>query len=288
MKLATFTHDGKTRIGVAVGNELIDLSAAAPEIPTDMRSFLEAGDPALKAARSATGPRIQISDVHLEAPVTNPSKFLGIGLNYADHVAEAGAEKPKAQLWFNKQTTCVNPPNDPIHMPRVSDKLDYEVELGFIIGRRCRHVPKEKAMDMIAGFCIVDDVSVRDWQFHSQTMIMGKSFDTHGPVGPWIVTPDEIGDPHKLSIKCWVNDEIRQDSNTKELIFNCFEQIEYLTKAFTLLPGDIVSTGTPAGVAIGFKPPKYLKVGDVVRMEIEKIGSIRHEVVDEPKETEKF
>lgn len=285
MKLATFTHQGETRIGVVTDAGIIDLSTAAPGLPTDMRAFLEAGAPAMKAAREATGTPLPLSDVHLEAPVMNPSKFLAIGLNYADHIAESKTEMPERQLWFNKQTTCINAPNDPVHKPRVSDALDYEGELGMVIGRKCRHVPKDRAHEVIAGFCIVDDVSVRDWQFHSQTMTMGKSFDTHGPVGPWIVTGDEIGNPHDLDIRTLVNGEVRQDSNTKHLVFNCYDQIAYLSQAFTLLPGDIISTGTSGGVGVAKQPPQFLKVGDKVRIEIDKIGAIEHEVIMEPSDT---
>ncbi len=286
MKLATFTHQGKTRIGVVSDTGIIDLSVAAPELPAEMSAFLAAGAAAMKAARAAAGPPIPLADVHLEAPVMTPSKFLAIGLNYADHIAESKTEKPEMQLWFNKQVSCVNAPDDPIHKPRVSDALDYEGELGMIIGRRCRHVPKDRAHEVIAGFCIVNDVSVRDWQFHSQTMTMGKSFDTHGPVGPWLVTPDEIGDPHALNIRTLVNEEVRQNSNTRHLVFNCYDQIAYLSQAFTLLPGDIISTGTPGGVGVAMQPPNFLKVGDKVRIEIDGIGAIEQAVIREPADTE--
>lgn len=285
MKLATFTHKGKTRIGVVSDAGIIDLSVAAPELPAEMGAFLASGAAAMKVAREATGTLIPLADVHLEAPVMTPSKFLAIGLNYADHIAESKTEKPEMQLWFNKQVSCVNAPGDPIHKPRVSDALDYEGELGMIVGRRCRHVPKERAHEVIAGFCIVNDVSVRDWQFHSQTMTMGKSFDTHGPVGPWLVTPDEIGDPHTLNIRTIVNDEVRQDSNTRHLVFNCYDQIAYLSQAFTLMPGDIISTGTPGGVGVAMQPPNFLKVGDKVRIEIDRIGAIEQEVIREPADT---
>lgn len=285
MKLATFTHDGRTRIGVVTDAGIIDLSTAAPDLPTDMRSFLTAGAAAMTTAREAGGTPIPLAELHLEAPVMTPSKFLAIGLNYADHIAESKTEKPDMQLWFNKQVSCVNAPGDPIHKPRVSDALDYEGELGMIIGRRCRHVPKERAHEVIAGFCIVNDVSVRDWQFHSQTMTMGKSFDTHGPVGPWLVTPDEIGDPHDLTIRTLINDEVRQDSNTRHLVFDCYDQIAYLSQAFTLMPGDIISTGTPGGVGVAMQPPSFLKAGDKIRIEIDKIGSIEHAVIQEPADT---
>jgi len=164
----------------------------------------------------------------------------------------------------------------------VSEKLDYEGELGFVIGRRCRHVPKERAREVIAGYLVVNDVSVRDWQARAPTMTLGKSFDTHGPIGPWIVTPDEVPDPHALDLKTWVNGGLRQSSNTHHMIFNCYEQVEVLSTAFTLEPGDIVSTGTCSGVGVLMKPRGYLKIGDVVRVEVEGIGYIENRVIEEP------
>ncbi len=288
MKLATFSHGGSTRIGVVVGDEIVDLAAAAPGLPTEMKAFLAAGEQALATARSAAksgDARLPLTDVKLEAPILAPPKFIGIGLNYRDHAAESGMDAPKYPMMFNKQSTCVVGPDAPIHLPRASSVLDYEGELGVVIGRRCRHVPRARAPEVIAGYTIVDDVSVRDWQLRVQTMTIGKSFDTHGPMGPWIVTPDEIGDPHALRIQTWINGEKRQDSNTKELIFDSFDLVEHLSTAFTLEPGDVIATGTPAGVGIAFKPPKLLKAGDVVRIEIEGIGALQNEVIDEPEST---
>ena len=287
MKLATFTHGGTTRIGVVDGDEVVDLSAAAPDLPREMVAFLEAGSKAMHAAREALagGARIALADVHLEAPIARPPKFLAVGLNYADHVAESGLETPKHPTIFNKQSTCVTGPTDPIHVPKASHVLDYEGELGFVIGRRGRHVSRDDAIDYIAGYLVVDDATVRDWQFHTPTWTMDKSFDTHGPIGPWIVTGDEIRDPHQLRLRTFVNDELRQESNTKELIFNCFHLVEHLSTAFTLEPGDIVATGTPSGIGIVQKPPKILKAGDVVKVEIEGIGEIVNPVIDEPEDT---
>ena len=284
MKLATFTHQGNTRIGVVEGDEMLDLAASAPDLPRDMLAFLGAGPEALHAARAAMagGPRLALADVHLEVPIARPPKFLAVGLNYADHVAEAGLEPPQHPTIFNKQSTCVAGPTDPIHVPAVSHVLDYEGELGFVIGRRCRHVSRDDARDVIAGYLVVDDVSVRDWQLRVPTWTMGKSFDTHGPIGPWIVTPDELPDPHQLRLRTWVNGDLRQDSSTKELIFDCFTLVEHLSTAFTLEPGDVVATGTPSGVGIGMKPPQLLRSGDVVRIEIEGIGEIENPVIDEP------
>ncbi|MEE9551653.1 MAG: fumarylacetoacetate hydrolase family protein, partial [Gammaproteobacteria bacterium] len=172
-----------------------------------------------------------------------------------------------------------------IHRPRVSEKLDYEGELGIVIGKRCRHVTQGQAIDIIAGYTIVNDVSVRDWQMRSHTWTLGKSFDTHGPIGPWIVTADEIDDPHNLAIKTWVNEDLRQSSNTKHLIFNCYYLIEYLSTVMTLEPGDIISTGTSSGVGVMMKPHCYMKPGDCVRIEIEKIGMLENPVIEEPTET---
>jgi 2-keto-4-pentenoate hydratase/2-oxohepta-3-ene-1,7-dioic acid hydratase in catechol pathway len=233
--------------------------------------------------RSDPGERRALEDVRLLAPV-QPRKFLAIGLNYADHIAESGLEAPEFPFFFNKQITCVVGPGDEVHMPRVSSMLDYEGELAIVIGKRCRHVPLERAAEVIAGYTITNDVSVRDWQLRTPTMTIGKSFDTHGPLGPWIVTGDELGDPHALAIRTFVNGEQRQDGNTREMVFNCFEQVAHLSEAFTLEPGDVIATGTPAGVGAARQPfPEgLLKVGDVVRVEIDGIGALENTVVEEP------
>ena len=223
--------------------------------------------------------------MRLLAPV-RPRKFLAIGLNYADHIAESGMDAPEFPIFFNKQITCVTGPGADVHMPRVSTLLDYEGELAMVIGTRCRHVPVEQAAEVIAGYTITNDVSVRDWQLRTPTMTMGKSFDTHGPLGPWIVTADELGDPHKLGIRTFVNGELRQDGNTADMVFNCFEQVAHLSQAFTLEPGDVIATGTPAGVGAVRQPfPEgLLKVGDVVRVEIDGIGELENTVVAEPQD----
>lgn len=285
MKLATFTDRTGTRIGLVVEDQIVDLSRVRPELPTDMIAFLAAGHEALDAARAAlkgSSGRLKLKDVRLGPPVPKPGKFLAIGLNYADHVAESGLAKPAHPLFFNKQTTCVTGPFDPILMPRDSEQVDYEGEMGFVIGKRCRRVVRKHAHEVIAGYCVINDVSIRDWQFRAQTFTLGKSFDSHGPTGPWIVTPDELGDPHRLEIRTWVNGELRQNSSTNQLIYDCFDQVVALSQACTLEPGDIVSTGTPGGVGMGFKPPKYLKVGDMVKIEIEGIGAIENRVEPEP------
>jgi 2-keto-4-pentenoate hydratase/2-oxohepta-3-ene-1,7-dioic acid hydratase in catechol pathway len=288
MKVATFTHAGTTRLGVVVEDQIVDLAAAAPDLPREMTALLAAGAAALAKAREVAGRatgRLPLGQVRLEAPIRRPPKFLAIGLNYADHIAEAGMQKPEIPVFFNKQSTCVVGPADPVHLPRVSPMLDYEGEMAFVIGRRCRHVPRARAHEVIAGYLVADDVTVRDWQFRVPTWTMGKSFDTHGPLGPWITTPDEVGDPHALEIRTWVNGEQRQHSNTRNLVFDCFAQVAHLSTAFTLEVGDVISTGTPGGVGGLANPPRFLAAGDVVRVEIERLGVIENRVIVEPDDT---
>ncbi len=287
MRLTTFTHRGSRRIGVVTDDGIVDLAEADPSLPRDMIGLLAGGSDALAMARAAAarrGPRIAMGDVVLDAPVPRPPKFLAIGLNYADHVKESGFDAPPFPVFFNKQSTCVTGPHAAIHLPRVSPLLDYEGELAFVIGRRCRHVPRDRARQVIAGYLVCNDVGVRDWQLRTPTMTMGKSFDTHGPLGPWLVTADEIGDPHALELRTWVNGELRQHSNTRELIYDCFAQVEHLSTAFTLEPGDVITTGTPSGVGGARQPPAFLRAGDVVRIEIERIGAIENRVIEEPEE----
>lgn len=284
MKISTFTDQKGRRLGVVRADGLVDLSLAAPELPRNMIGFLAAGDAALLAAKKAVEAAhdvLPIDQVTLNAPVPLPGKILAIGLNYGEHIAETGREPPEHQIWFNKQHNCANDPFAPIAKPSVSDMVDYEAELCFVISKRCKHVPRDRAHEVIGGFFCGNDISVRDWQARTPTMQMGKSFDTHGPMGPWLVTPDEVGDPHDLKVKCWVNDELRQNSNTRHMIFDCYDQIAHLTQAFTLDVGDVIFTGTPDGVGVAKSPPAFLKVGDRVKIEIENVGMIEHGVVAE-------
>lgn len=279
MKLATFVADGSERTGVVVGDGIVDLSGQS--WPSDMIGLISAWSRVKSdVARfvAASKPHFALSQVHLKAPVPRPSKILAIGLNYADHIAETGREPPTRQVWFAKMPSAVNGPFDPVELPKVSTSVDYEAELVFIVGRRCRHVPKEKAAEIVFGYCAGNDVSARDWQYASPQWILGKSFDTHAPFGPYIVTSDELGDPHGLGIRCRVNGETRQDSNTRELVFNVYDQIAHLTQVMTLEPGDVIFTGTPGGVGAAMKPPSFLKSGDVVRVEIDRIGAIEARV----------
>jgi len=284
MKLVTFTHNKLSRVGAVIDNVVID-SLSSTNIPNTMIEFLSAGSQALLAMQtlidSGLG-RFNLADVKLNAPLPRPGKYLGISLNYADHITETGADQPKYPSFFTKQSSCVIGHDDFIHLPKVSDKLDYEGELAFVIGKRCRHVLVEKAHQVIAGFTIANDVSVRDWQARSATMMIGKSFDTCGPLGPWIVTPDELADPHHLSIKTWIDDELRQDGNTQQMIFNCYEMVAYLSQAMTLEPGDVITTGTPSGVGVKMTPRGYMKPGQTVKIEIEGIGILSNEVIEEP------
>lgn len=284
MKLITFTHNGWTRVGAVVDDAVID-GGAYHHIPQNMIEFLAAGPAAITALQaqidSGLG-RLALRDVKLEAPVPRPGKYLGIGLNYADHIAETGREKPDYPTFFTKQSSCVIGHNAAIQRPKVSDKLDYEGELAFVIGRRCRHVPLDKAVDAIAGFTIANDVTVRDWQARSPTWTLGKSFDTCGPLGPWLVTRDEIGNPHALNLKTWVDDELRQQANTAEMLFSCYEMVAYLSQAMTLEVGDVITTGTPSGVGVKMQPRAYLKPGQIVRIEIEGIGELVNPVINEP------
>lgn len=284
MKLVTFTDNKQSRVGAVVDGWVVD-SEGRVDIPATMIEFLAAGPGALVAMQKQIDSgkaRIALNDVKLQAPVPRPGKYLAISLNYADHIAETGKERPEYPSFFTKQSSCVIAHGDAIHRPKVSDKLDYEGELAFVIGQRCRHVPVDQAYRVIAGFTIANDVSVRDWQARSPTMMIGKSFDTCGPLGPWLVTPDEIGDPHNLAIKTWIDDELRQDSNTRHMIFNCYEMIAYLSQAMTLEPGDVISTGTPSGVGVKMQPRGYMKPGQTVRIDIEKIGVLSNPVIEEP------
>lgn len=238
-------------------------------------------DPAERSARAAEpgAPRIPLAGAHLLAPVPRPPKFLAIGLNYAAHVAETGRERPDLPLFFNKQSTCVVGPGEAIEIPRVSEQVDFEGELGMVIGRRCRDVPAAEAHSVVAGYVVVNDVSVRDWQRRSPTMTLGKSFDTHGPIGPWIVTADEVGDPAGRRLRTWVNEELMQDGNTADMITDCGEQIELLSTVCTLEVGDVIATGTPSGVGVARDPQVWLRDGDVVRIEIDGIGTLENPVV---------
>jgi len=286
MKLASFVHAGRASYGVVRDTVVRDLGAV-PDAPANLMALLALGDAghAWLAAEIDTAPTIPLANVHLQAPIPAPRKFLGLGGNYESHLAEArkiNLARPNGQVWFNKQVSCVNGPYDPVHLPAVSSEFDYEGELGVVIGKRCRHVRRDEAMEKVAGFVVVNDMSVRDWQMRAPTHTLGKSFDTHGPFGPWIVTRDELPDPHRLRLRTWVNGEVRQDGNTAEMTHRVEDMLVELSTCFTLEPGDVLTTGSPAGVGGLMDPPRYLRVGDVVRIEIEGIGAIENTVIAEP------
>jgi 2-keto-4-pentenoate hydratase/2-oxohepta-3-ene-1,7-dioic acid hydratase in catechol pathway len=283
MKLLRYSVGaGPVRLGKLVGEMVVDIGGAAPETGHSMRRLLEHFDALRPALETADGERHALSEVVLHAPIDDPQKFLAIGMNYqahADEAAAAGVPVPKSQLWFNKQVSCITGPYSPVDVPRDSDKVDYEAELALVIGRACRHVSRADALGVIAGYMVANDVTARDWQFRSPTYTLGKSFDTHGPIGPWLTTADEVPDPHALEMVLTLNGEERQRTSTGDMIYDIAEQIAYLSTVMTLLPGDVLSTGTPSGVGIAGN--RFMRPGDVVRVEITGLGFIENRFVAE-------
>lgn len=301
MKLATFTYRDPVTdavvgsIGKVVGDTVVDFALACPDLPRDMVGLLSQGEAALARVRTLEAREHPaacrlLDAIVLQAPVTHPRKFLAIGGNYGSHLEEIRRKHPDFKpppgpTFFNKQVSCVQSPGGPIELPTVSDQLDYEIELLVVIGKRCRGVRKERAHEVVAGYCVANDVTVRDWQIASHTMTVGKSFDTHGPIGPWITTPDEARLAEGLRMRLYVNGELRQDGNTRDMLLSIDAQIEYLSTAFTLEPGDLIATGTPAGVGMQMNPVQFLRAGDVVRCEIERLGYLENVVTrQEPSE----
>lgn len=271
MKLATYTHEGQTRTGIVVGDTIVDSGVAGTMI--DLIRDWDALRPAL-AARAAAGGGVPLARVRLEAPVQRPGKIFAIGLNYADHIAESNMATPERQVWFTKAQTSVNAPYAPITIARGTLATDYEVELVAVIGKGGKHIAADEAPATIFGYCVGNDVTERMWQHASPQWSLGKSFDTHAPMGPWIVTADELGNPHDLALRCYVNGEKRQDSNTRHLVFDIWQQVAHLSVGMTLEPGDCLFTGTPGGVGAAMDPRHFLQPGDTVRCEIDGIGHI--------------
>ncbi|WP_424628111.1 fumarylacetoacetate hydrolase family protein [Bradyrhizobium sp. SYSU BS000235] len=278
MKLVRYGAVGEEKPGLLDNSGRIrDLSAHVKDITGDVLS--PAGLAKLAALDPASLPLVEGSPRY-GAPVTGFSKFLAIGLNYADHAAESGMPIPSEPVVFMKANTCICGPNDAIEKPRGSTKLDWEVELAIIIGSRAKYVSEADAMKHVAGYAICNDVSERLFQIErGGQWTKGKSHDTFGPVGPWLVTADEITNPHKLSMWLDVNGQRCQTGSTETMIFNVPKIISYLSGVTTLLPGDIITTGTPPGVGLGMKPPKFLNVGDIVTLGIEGLGAQRQEVI---------
>ena len=308
MRLLTFVAEGYSRVGLEVDGSVVDLAAAYEAVPTreragpallpaDMLTFLWGGDLAMAAAKQveelarkahaagrtlvgAAGQRSEYpaSAVRIAAPIARPGKIICLGLNYADHAAESGHEPPKTPVLFAKYANSIVGPGDPIVLPRASSQVDYEVEFAFVIGKVARNVPLESAYDCVAGYTMLNDVSARDLQMETSQWFRGKSPDTFAPTGPYVVTKDEVADPHALDVRLWLNGELMQKSNTRNLIFDVPSLVHHISKTITLEPGDIVSTGTPGGVGAARKPPVYLKPGDVVRLEIGNLGVLENPV----------
>lgn len=286
MQLATYSMDCKDQLGLVVSNGIVSISKHLQGAPANMieliRRWSEFAGPISELRHRR--PDAQLSEVSLQAPVPRPGKILAIGLNYKDHIEETNMQTPEHQTWFAKMPTSANGPFDPVELPVVSDSLDYEAELVMVIGRRARNVPRSRAHEVVFGFCVGNDVSVREWQLRVTQWVIGKSFETHAPFGPWITTADET-DVNDLGIRCLVNGQVRQSSNTKHLLFDCLAQVEHLSKVMTLEPGDVIFTGTPSGVGLSYQPPAYLKAGDLVRVEIDTLGHIENRVVQGSSET---
>ena len=283
MKLVNFLFKGEKNVGALVDDGVCSFKSISDKYSISMLEFIEQIhelSPEVSKFIDSNPEVIPLSEIEFLPVIERPGKVLAVGLNYKDHAKETGMDLPEVPMIFTKQSTSVLGHQGEIHKPKVSDAVDYEGEMAFVIGKKCRHVSKEEALDVIAGVTICNDVSVRDWQIASPTFTMGKSFDTHCPIGPYIVTMDEISDIHNLKIKTYVNDELRQDSCTDQLIFDCFDLIEHITKAFTLEPGDIIATGTSSGVGVVLG--KYLVPNDVVRIELENVGTLENKVILEP------
>ncbi|MFZ3008700.1 MAG: fumarylacetoacetate hydrolase family protein [Phenylobacterium sp.] len=284
MKLATFQAGGAPQLGAVTGDAIVPLNAAAPGLPGDMTGLI-ATWPRVEAdvrrlAQAGAG-ALPLDSVHLLAPIRRPGKIMAIGLNYADHIAESGQGTPEHQVWFSKAPTASNGPYDAIQVPKVSQALDYEAELVAVIGAGGRHIARGDAAGAIFGYCCGNDATERAWQHRTPQWVVGKSFDTHAPFGPWITTADEVPDPHALSIRALVNGEVRQDSNTRHLVFDIWDQIEHLSQAMTLEPGDLIFTGTPGGIGAAMNPRRFLKDGDRVRVEIEGLGALDNPCANE-------
>ena len=271
MKIAVYDAGAGPRIGVVLGDRIVDAGLEGSLV--DHMAEWESLAPVLAALDREKGR--PLSEVRLCAPVPRPGKIFAIGLNYADHIAESGMGTPERQVWFTKAQTSVNGPFDPVQVPKVSQAVDYEAEMVVVIGRRGKHIAREDAAAHIFGYCVGNDVTERLWQHATPQWSLGKSFDTHAPFGPWITTADEV-DPHALDIRCTVNGEERQSSNTRHLVFDVFDQVAHLSQAMTLEPGDVIFTGTPGGIGAAMSPRRFLKAGDLVRVEIEGLGAIEN------------
>ena len=290
MKLVTFARETEFRLGALLNtgdhDTVVDLHSLDPALPADIISFLEGGEAMMELARrrlAHVGPEdwVPLSKVRLHAPVPRPGKIICVGLNYLDHAAETGAKVREHPTIFAKYTNAVNPPGGAIVIPRVTSQVDYEAELAVVIGRRGRHIPAASAFDFVAGYMPFNDVSARDYQKRTSQWTMGKTFDTFAPMGPALVTKDEVPDPGNLPIRMRVSGEVLQESNTRNLVFTIPVLIQSLSEAITLEPGDVIATGTPGGVGFVRQPPRFLRPGDVAQVEIDGVGVLSNPVVAE-------
>jgi len=285
MKLLTYQTPDGPRAAALAGRLAFDLQTLDPDLPTDLNDFLKLGPQGIERAELGLAnqrePAIPLEQITYLPPILAPSKILCVGVNYADHAPETGKEVPNKPIIFNKLSGVLSSHNADILLPRVSEKVDYEAELVVVIGKEGRYIDEENAMDYVAGYTCGNDVSVRDWQLENPggQWLLGKSFDTTGPIGPWIVTPDELTDPHKLGVRSILNGETMQNSNTSQFIFPIPRLIAFISQVTTLLPGDLIFTGTPSGVGMARKPPVFLKEGDLIEVEIEGIGTLQNRVV---------
>ncbi len=282
MQIARIDTEEGPRSALVIGEELAPLPVDDPLENLEETAFGLSAEEFEAVAEEVVerAVRLPLAGASLLPPVGSPGKIIAIGLNYADHIAEAGMETPETPTVMAKFPNSINGPGA-VQRPRASDRLDYEGELAFVIGRRARHVSREEAHQVIAGYLVHNDYSVRDWQMQSQQWSLAKSFDTHGPIGPWLTVGPEL-DPTALAIETKVNGEVRQRSNTENLVFDPFDLVAYLSQACTLYPGDVIATGTPAGVGALMEPPRYLVPGDEVVVEIEGLGRLENVIIDEP------
>jgi acylpyruvate hydrolase len=288
MKLVTFVKDGAQRLGALHTRDgrqtVVDLNRVEPRLPSDILAFLEEGAPGRRLAEDAVANSTQdidLSTLSLKAPVPRPGKIICIGLNYRDHALETNQPIPEYPTVFSKYANSVIGPYAPIVLPRVSHQVDYEGELGVVIGRRGRYIAESRAFEYVAGYVPFNDVSARDYQRRTSQWTIGKTFDTFAPMGPALITADEIPDPHTLDIRVIVSGEVMQSSNTRNLVFSIPYLVSYLSQVMTLEPGDVIATGTPGGVGFVRTPPRYLKPGDEVHVEIERLVSLINPVVAE-------
>ena len=291
MKLIRFKYNDKISYGILKNNKILCLPQTSDQFPKSLEELITFNMEKLikiehsirnfseKELKKAT---YRLDQVELLAPIINPPKIICLGLNYRDHAAEQGAKIPDEPIIFMKPRTAIIGPNQPIIKPSFVEKLDYEGELAIIIGKRGKNIPVSKAKNYIFGYTIFNDVSARDIQFKDRQWTRGKSFDTFAPIGPCIVTRNQLNDPNNLRIRTWVNGQLRQNSTTRNMVFNVYEIIYHISRVMTLEPGDIIATGTPAGVGVFMKPkPKFLKHGDIVEIEIEGIGKLKNQVIEE-------